>query len=497
MRHYFPLIFWLMCWGWLFALQPLAAQGTEPLDRFKDTGSKLKTYALEYKEMSDADAGNKGASILKLQLEDVVTAMEGYLAGTLERDEMAKTAASALAEARKYNTPKAKEVARLLTGVQAMVNDLPPKQPQNNTVDTPEGTAGADTDEGAALQVDPQLKRNIEVKDAGTGLLERYMVYLLFGLYVLAILLLGFVLAGIYKKRVRHLKRALTDLEARMELMTERKENGGNYTDIVQKDLMKRWELLENNTIEFIARVEEQLKDLQKSRALSNKHLEDRMSQVEAQLSRQDQGSSPVSVAAEAPVIAPETSAPAGSEGASISPPRPPAASGHQAACAAISRLLRELPLIPGVEEMDTLAADLSAAAQRPNLNLNLKPLAEVLQLLWLRAQFEKVSWDAYQQLKQQAESLNLRLEDQMAGRMSFSEFYADNIPVSQISPDGEPMFPVHEISNEEVVVRAQTSTASADAVKNTVLLTLFPTVVQLQEGAKTVLARGYYVVYG
>jgi hypothetical protein len=473
----------------------LQAQSSDVLEQFKTAGSQLKAYAKEYKQVSDADPGNKGANVLKMQLEDVVTSIEGYLAGTLERDEMARTAASALVEARKYNTPKAKEVVKVLTQVQSYINDLAPKLPQNNTVDAPEDGAAVDPEGGAALQPDPKVMANIEVKDAGTGPLERYMVYLLFGLYLLAIVLLWVFLAGVYKRRVRELTRTVEDLQDRMDQLGERRENASSYSDIVQKDLMKRWEMLENNTIEFIARVEEQLKDLQRSRALSNKHLEDRMAQVEATLAAgATQPAAPMEATptAEAPLIA---ESPQATEPTVAAPTV--AAPAHQAACSALSQLLRELPIIPGIEDMDTLATDLAAAAQRPQLNLNLKPLAELIQLVWLRVQFDKLPITLYQQLKQHAEALNLKLEDQMAGRMSFSEFYADNTPTSKLSDDQVALYLPHQISNEEIAVRAQASTASADAVKNTVLLTLLPTVVLQQEGAKTVLARGHYVVYG
>jgi hypothetical protein len=471
----------------------LRGQNTDVLEQFKTAGSQLKAYATEYKQVSDADPGNKGANVLKMQLEDVVTAIEGYLAGTLDRDEMARTAASALVEARKYNTPKAKEVVKILTQVQSYINDLAPRLPQNNTVDAPEDGAAVDPEAGAALQPDPQVMANIEVKDAGTGPLERYMVNLLFGLYLLAIVLLWVFLAGVYKRRVRALTRTVEDLQDRLEQMGERKDNATSYSDIVQKDLMKRWEMLENNTIEFIARVEEQLKDLQRSRALSNKHLEDRMTQVEATLAAgvtQTGESVAATPIVEVPPIAKPQHTPLPASPA-IAPPA------HQVACLALSQLLREMPIIPGIEDMDTLATDLSAAAQRPQLNLNLKPLAELIQLVWLRVQFDKLPIALYQQLKQHAEALNLKLEDQMAGRMSFSEFYADNTPASKLSDDQETLYLPHHISNEEIALRAQASTASADAVKNTVLLTLLPTVVLQQEGAKTVLSRGHYVVYG
>ncbi|MFN7880716.1 MAG: hypothetical protein ACK5P1_11990, partial [Sphingobacteriia bacterium] len=395
----------------------------------------------------------------------------------LQKTELKPAVQSALKEAKRYPTQHARQAVAALEGVLRLLPSLPDEQALDN-VATPEEVESAEAP--APVETAPQPA--LEVKDTGTRQLEKTLVYVLFAVYLIAVVAFGFILAGLYRRRLTKVKNHVAELERRLGQLDFGQQDPQAYTQVVQEDLKRRWERLENNTVEFIGKVEEELKALReqvqaKAVAPSQLALEQRLVQLEARLA----AGKPA-----APVPPPQqpahpTPTPGDALPPAIEPVSPPA--GPDTLLGQVQAAVARLGNDAAWQELIQNLLQAEAGATQPNT----RKLAQLVQAVY--AQLPEL----YPALLDRVQTLGMVAEDQMVGRMGFSDFYAENLPLDRFRLEEENILP--GVQNASILKQAEAQPVYSKAVKNTVLLTLRPTMLQVQEGAKTVLSRGLYVV--
>lgn len=469
-------------------------------EALNDHLTELEQVAEFYTTESQKKPTNAGAKKMAATLESAAAALKNYLAGGLKRDEAMTTIASAIDEAKRYPTENARKALTLLKEIKTQLSNMPEEQTLNNV---------AAPEEVKELEKESQKKTDekLSVKSTSADGLEKTLVYTLFALYLLAIILLALILTGVYRKRLKKLKAEVAELRQMVEDLDFSRQDPTAFATVVQEDLKKRWDRLENNTVSFIGEVEDQIKALrdqldqsgggQASPPAAWQAVVTRVEMVETRLEQ-------LSRKPEHPL--PEAFVPSKSE---ATPPAIPPVVAPSAATQPEQTVATVAEVVTAPEaETDLKATARRAIAWLPDgthhhewieaLTSNkrdmvpVRPLAELLQDAYLNG-LKVNDMGVYQQLVSSADGLNLIAEDQMAGRMSFSDFYADNLPLDRFRLEDTDVLP--GLPNARIVEMAETQPQYGQAVKNTVLLTLRPTIMQIQEGAKTVLSRGLYVV--
>lgn len=485
----------------LILIGHLAWAQSAAIQKLRTGNDSLLTYQTYYAEASLKDPTNTGARRIQQKLASTTQKIDSYLAGTASRKDVATAVSAAKEEARRYRSETAKRLFAHLEGIQGFVNELPKEYSPETGATEPEPEASTEPSEPASPLVrrsEPVYGQQIS-PEAGSS-------YYLFAFSLGLILLLGAYLIYQQRRMAQQFMTRLTDLEVYAGFPKE-----GTSNTLGNQRLEEIERLLTENHGQLDARLikqEQQLGTLRRehSELAENLYgtalLQKRLEALE-NLLKTDVETAPELITAEYAVhgngshpsakhlSTPTLTVPAEEEleaqempSQNLSGDRLP-----------ILQILAEWQLQTSLPRLAEAAHQLSA--QLRSLPATEKPepalLAEVLQLGYVSA-YNDSSLPHYLQLKAFAEKQQYIIEDELAGRMAFSEHYADNLTYETYFG----LYNGHAKNLPNLTAQRDTlweNENDPSILSRTVLRVLQPAVVVQKEGAKQVVRRGTYLV--
>lgn len=472
---------------------------------------KLEKISMNYAEIAARNPGNRGAKRLNGYLEDVLTVIEKYKVGERNTVNLEATAKVALKDANRYSTDRAEQAQEVLRDLIRLARKLPDK------IETDELVEEAPTDDLEDIQLEEAEGRteidteaeeqpgepSDESATAGnqgqaatrntTGVRSQQGVqWILFGAFSALLLAVAALLWSRQKRLQKQLNDRLNRLGDRLENLEFVSGSAEDYKGIKMNEVKKRLDTLEQNMSDFLERLEVRINDTQ--------HTVDKLTETARQSNEASQGTTGGFQALETleqrlEVL--ETRLRTGAIGTD-----PEAVARRQPGLpkdlrnrlqAQLEELKTSTKILVLKKRVEEVVAQLNQNEQQPPGERFFADLGRVLQLAYVSAINEK-NLKAYEELKRLSDQLNLRVEDKMAGRMGLSEFYAHNIPVEEYFTSEKlqsETYPGPKIAKAEIDNRM----AREDTVKNTILFTLLPTIIQQGEGGQKVVGKGEYVI--
>jgi len=496
--------------GLLFAFTlyiPAWGQANEAVNTLKRQQAKIEQLSLTYAEIIARNPGNKGAKKLDTQLRQTLQSIDRYLAGERESANVKYTAQQALTEARRYSTDRAKEAQETLRDIVKLTDKLPRKltleQPSTSRPRPTASTEPNTDEEPLVTDTSPQLDNPVEaeapttVRALGNAQPMDYeLFYWLFGAFLLALIAVAAALFTQQRKLANGLEGRITGLSERLENLEYVTGSSNDFKGVKLGEVKGQVDQLEQNMADFLERVERRMSDTQ--------NLVDRLTTT----SRERQAREEALEAQVGALEALKTRISTLEAGGGVSAALPSSARSSTEGGSRIQPTLAE-DLLAMVQQYRAATSretfqkrlaesetDLQAALTSQRLDEDaLVRLARTLQLAHVTALEDQQS-DAYTALKALCADLNITVEDQMTGRMAFSDFYAENLTLDAYAEDPKmrsDLYPEFERTKAAVL----SSSLMQDAVANTVLAVLSPAVTWLHDGSKKVLRRGEYLVKG
>jgi hypothetical protein len=171
------------------------------------------------------------------------------------------------------------------------------------------------------------------------------------------------------------------------------------------------------------------------------------------------------------------------------------AAASSTALSCALEQLSQKTKLDKASQMIDSLLPGILAAekAGKMDSGVDKGTFARLLQVAYLCSQRESLT-SHYEDIKTAAKAHGFLVEDRMTGRQCYSDVYAENMTLEDYKVSARTR--TIEFPDTDVVVKLiEGSPVMESAVKNTVLYTLRPTILLQQNGVKSVLQKGIYVV--
>jgi tetrahydromethanopterin S-methyltransferase subunit G len=333
----------------------------------------------------------------------------------------------------------------------------------------------------------------------------------MFGAYLLAVLALGAVFFFSQKKLTKQVDARLDKVQERMENIEFASGGTDDFKNVKINEIKKRLDALEQNMADFLERVEvragetaialEKVTEASQAALLSAQAAQSKVdapSKIEQRLLALEEKLAnytltPPNARSGNPSTTSATSAPS---------PKPRfMPDSAQEMADTLDLLLGCLNTLHDNTRMVALQKRIETVSpllEKGKVNGELDPddvgqLGRLLQLCYTSAHNEGLAAD-YKRLAEGASLLGIGIEDSMAGRMAFSEFYAENVPVEIYFTEERfrtDVFPEFRSAKAEI----ENQLTNPSAVPGTVLYCLQPTVTLLQEGGKKLLQKGIYVV--
>jgi len=481
-----------------------------------DIEGQLQSLRKVYDAAAKKDPKNTGAIRLRTKIDNVLAGIGGFQAGQINAEEFLLTIEDGVTEASRYPTDNARNTLKAFQDLQKVVKESSGgAKPEDKPTD-----AGADETEpdGAATEPEtvdpadlPQAKVAISSESKDKQQDVEKVIYLLFGVYLVAIIVMGLMLSNAHKKNVKMLLERVVKIEQRLENREAvgSGPSGPSDATFIQKELGKRIEALENNTVAFLEQMEQRLTALELHAAagggsatqaagggVAPEEFQQVMQRVRFLETQIGTGLvAPAQRPAEPAKLAIKTgSIPTADLAAKARKGDPGTSEALESIANAVEHLSTRTQIPRLQHHAGQLLPNLMVATKQGSLeSLEIKTLGETLQLAYASALNEGFK-EQYRDMSEAARKLDFIIEDRMSGRMCFSDHYAENIPfdeyltLAKVRNTDYPNF-------VEVKRKIENSELYKTALNNMVLYTLKPTVIQHKDGVKNVICKGIYVI--
>lgn len=499
-------------------LAPNASAQDAPVEDFRTQAASLKEMADVYRAVTERERNNRGAKKMLAQLDNAYSLTQKYLSQQVEVPELRQGLSAALRQAKEFPTDNARKAVQIITKLIGLCQRLPSRYggdgaandaiPTDEGADTPPETTPADdadagpiTDQAADEPAGPSIRlQDSPGREGSDGLM-----YLLFGAYLLAVVALGALLMFSQRRQGKLMDARLDKVQERMENIEFASGGTDDFKNVKLNELKKRLDALEQNMADFLERVEVRANET--GTALERLSEANQSSLMAAQVAQ----SKAETVAKLEQRLAVMEERLAGGGGATPTPPRAAAPTAptkprfmpdsSDGLAESLDSVLGHLNTLHDRTRMMALQKRIEVVSpllERAKNSAGIDPedlgqLGRLLQLCYTASLNEGLVGE-YKQLCEAAGLLGVAIEDSMAGRMAFSEFYAENVAVDVFFVEERfrtDTYPDFRTARTEV----EAQLGNSATVPGTVLYTLQPTVTLLQEGGKKLLQKGVYVV--
>lgn len=481
----FYIYFILAALAALSALSPglrAAAQATDSVGvKLSEKNAALEELRKVFADKFAKDSSNRGAKNMNYALLEVARGAEAYLEGDFERDLLLDRLSAALEEASRYSSEEAVRTQTLLRELKSLAEGLPARY------EPPSAKATQDSARQTARPAPPQRQpaepvAAEEPEETGAGA-DADIVYILFGVYLIAILLFGYLLYSMQTKKHKQLAARLAEAEQKVNSLTSVKESGDDYAKIQLKQTERKYDTLEKNTADFLKMYEERLENLElaSGRVPQNKKNVDKIAGLEERLERLEAF---IRKNAEK-ISAPQTVVKFDAE---LTPNE------AEHLIDAIEHLHDATDIFALKRAAENVLPDLKRALISHSwAAVDVYEIARLAQLAYV-SQFNEATDESWQQIAKALRKAGFNLDAKMAGKPCFTLDYARNLTLQQYNQI--PRFQTPEYPNA-VAVRnhIEQKFNLSETPPETILYVLNPTVSIGHNGSEVVLQKGAYVV--
>jgi hypothetical protein len=481
----------------------------------QDLKQSLKELEQSEREFSIAikeDKSNKGAKLILDQIKELQRILIGFDQGRVQATTALRLTETLLTETRKYKTEKTKRLTQKLEAVVALLRAAQPQPPPDDVID-PVIDSGITqlppTDSLPSKSLPARQMVSLGANDNETKILLqnqeanleylRSLIYLIGGVNLIIIALLAIWVIAARRSGIRQLEKKVFAIEKKLIHLSETGSDNAHQQSI--KQLVSR---LEKRSVENNTHIE-QLQTDQAELVRGHQWLYSRLQQIEQYLGNKNGFTNQVS---SSPNITPHHNTNTRSSANNTN-----AGSVHNTGrtmTAADVKTAQIPAFLVELEHFQSALSNTNFRIQTTELINQWKQLpagtnlAEVIDPIslanWLQQFYvitrNQPSITDYELIGNEFRKLGIEIEDQMEGRMSFSDQVAENIPCEKWLNDPRANgTDVPELA--WVKTQVQRHSSLSQLAKRTVVCTLKPAVFYLQTGGKALLSRGLYLIAG
>lgn len=469
----------------------LQAQQDPQLRQLAAYRDSVISYQESYFNQTLKEPTNRGAKRIAFQLDSLHLVMAEYQLGQQTREQLRQSAQLTLQETERYNSTRARRITAILQQIIQLCSLVPerlrPEQVRttdttklNPLTPTPNEASYTETDRDLARQHARENSWWYQAINNGT-------VWLLTSAALLGTV--GGLGLWFYMRQRKLVQQHAIDLAALKTQLQAAQENDKEEFMLLRDDLVRKLDSIERHTGNF-------LQSLDKSRLATNEQLKQ---QDQRLLAMQPYGELLLHVQERMQLLEEriqllEMGRVSGNpEPASTSTPR------QANELTSLAKALLELHEQTKIEDLAELCHAILHNLQHHKGKgapvIEEAVVARLIQLSYVSA-VNELKHEQYAQVLAYFKKDDYIVEDQMAGRMAFSDHYAENTSydeyISRPKVDRADQ-PDHRLVRKTI----EEGTFVHLAVKNTVLFVLLPAIIRRRDGARAIVAKGKYIVKG